>query len=93
MKLETIESFKMSDDKIKNAFNKGYLKTFLNVDSSFKLDLRLTLFVDDYCISCLKLSKVNNITIDNQFSKFVIEIDNDITIRCDRIDVKKWCEE
>lgn len=93
MKLKTIEILKVSDNKIINAFNKGYLETFLNDNSRFKLDLRLTIFVDDNCISCLQASKVNNITIDTQFVKFVVELDNNINIRCDRIDVKKWIEE
>lgn len=93
MKLKTIESLKVSDNEIKNAFNKGYLEAFLKDNSSFKLDLRLTIFVDDNCISCIQASKVKNITIDNQLVKFVIELDNDIKINCDRIDIKKWNEE
>lgn len=93
MKLETIESLKVSDDKIKNAFNKGYLESFLKDNSRFNLDLRLTIFIDDNCISCLQASKVKDIKIDDHLIKFVIEFDNDVKINCDRIDVKKWNEE
>lgn len=91
--LETMESLKVSDDVMRNAFNKGILEAVLEQNSKLKLDLRLTIFVDDNCVSCLQVSKVKEISIDEQLNKFAIELDNDIKIRCDRIDVKKWNEE
>ena len=93
MKLETIKSIRMNEDVINIAFSKGYLDTMLKYNSIFKLELMLTIFVDDNCICCIPTSKVNNITIDNQLVRFVVKLDNDININCDRIDVKKWNEE
>lgn len=93
LRLETIKSLHVNDDELNNAFNKGYLDALLKDTSSFKLDLRLTIFIDDNCISCLKSDVIKKIKIDNQIENFVLQLDNDVILYCDRIDVMKWKEE
>ena len=88
MKLETINS-----SNLQNAFNKGYLDAMLKSNLSIKLDLRLAIFINDDCIACMKVNKIKKIKINEQLRTFVLQLDNDIILYCNRIDVMKWIEE
>lgn len=94
MKLETIMKLEsIENSNLQNAFNKGYLDAMINDNSSIKLDLRLTIFINDDCIACMKVNKIKKIKINEQLGTFVLQLDNDVILYCNRIDVMKWTEE